>query len=264
MGRGGDMSPSPYRRPILARVKSAAHWVCRHKTLDVLEHGHLKRAQWHAWARDRHFAGGLFTPLLETAIARVKLQGLEMLAQVLQANLNDERGIVNGSAQEAKSHAVWRGWFYSSLGLTDADLLSVQENSNGLELCIATSEYLASLGSPFEIAGALLFLELFIPMEFRRVRQGLYLAFPDAFILEREDNEPTREQKRRARLYLDDHIEHDTHDHFPQLLDAIAASVASKDDLLEVYAGIREMSEARREFYEDLLRSFRVSRRMAA
>ncbi len=245
------------KRFILSNARAATREVLAQEVFRTLERGRLKRAQWQIWGVQRHKAGELFIALLETACCRSDDQGLWMLAEVLADNLDDERGMVNGTVHTEEAHATWRTWFYESLGLSEADLKKIENRTVGLALCRAETEYLVNFGNAFEIAGALLFLELLIPMEFQLVRAGLYPSFPNTYTESNDDDRSTRDHKRRARRYLDDHIEHDSRNHFPRLLDAIAGAIRCEEDKLDAIKGIREMASARGQFYKDLAISLR-------
>lgn len=240
------------KRAFLATARGAVREVLACEVFKFLERGRLRKAQWQVWGLQRHKAGELFIALLETACHHCDDQGLWVLAGVLADNLDDERGVIDGVVNEEEAHSTWRSWFYESLGLSDADLKKTEKLTVGLALCRAETEYLINFGNAFEIAGALLFLELLIPMEFQLVRTGLYPSFPSEYTEDSCDDDETRARKRRARRYLDDHIEHDSRDHFPRLLDALAGAVRCEEDKLDVINGIKEMASARGQFYKDL------------
>lgn len=240
------------KRLLLANARAATREVLANEVFKILARGRLRRAQWQVWGIQRHKAGDLFMALLETGCYSSEDQGLWVLAEVLADNLDDERGMVDGVVHKEEAHATWRTWFYESLGLSETDLKKTENRTVGLALCRAETEYLINFGNTFEIAGALLFLELLIPMEFQLVRTGLYPSFPNMYTEDNADDQSTRSRKRRARRYLDDHIEHDSRNHFPRLLDALAGAIRCDEDKLNAIKGIREMASARGQFYKNL------------
>lgn len=246
------------RSQVVSVVRSAVRSVSTHKTLDALERGALTQDQWRIWAVQRYKAAAGFVSLLEAGIDRADESWMFPLGQALNNNLKDEIGYVNGVVQPHLAHSQWRADLYGAMGVEEKQLTRAENFLFGLTLNIGVTVDLVRWGTAHQIAGAILFLEHFIPTEFRRVRKGLYPAFPDVFMNKADDDPATRDRKMRARLYLDDHIEHDSRDHFPQLLDAVVACTGTQSDVNEIRQGVRLMANARRHFYTSLGRSLRI------
>ena len=236
---------------ILDVVRTRVASCTSHVLLAALETKQLNVDTWRRFAIERYKAGVAFKDLLIQGIKQSKAAGLVALVSTIQANLNDELGIVDGVQYPALVHEQWRRDCYNAMGI-NTDTLAMLPAMEGTIFYLGSIQALIEWGSAFHISGALLFLELQISMEFKHIRKGRDLVFRDQFVDHPNDDTETRERKHRARLYIDDHIDHDAKDHFPKLLKAITATKRTTRADTEIVHGIEMMSRAKTAFYDSL------------
>lgn len=167
------------------------------------------------------FGGG--APLLENLLlAGIFLSRKEeqpILEATFADNLKDERGVKGHAAfSRAGSHAAWRHDFLLALGCAQPSAYERYVND------------LIEKGDLSELTGAVLWLEYSIPEEFKIIQDYLKDKRPDLF------SDPY------ALLYLNHHIGHDAHKHFPDLLQAVQSS---KLDFEALKTGISGIAEAK-------------------
>ncbi|MEN9558185.1 MAG: Iron-containing redox enzyme [Candidatus Parcubacteria bacterium] len=241
------------RRFLLSLIQEASERFLRENpVLKKIQRGELSEAQWRDFAIQRYLAALPFERLLIAGMEAAEQEGYEELASVIRTNLHDETGTDDaGVKHEEMAHGTWRHDFYTRLGISDADLETAHVGA-GTERYASVSEALAKNGDPFAIAGALLVLEATIPSEFRQIKDGRDKTFRDAFVERDDDDAQTRNEKAKARLYLDDHIHHDATSHFPDLLIAlerIAKDISIKERIKD---GAHQITDAKAAFYNDL------------
>ena len=231
-------------------MKSAREKMTENAVLAKLEVGKLTPEQWKEFAIQRYLAALNFEKLLAAGVRQAKDNGDALLAETLQSNLNDETGTVEGKVEPKLAHTNWRKDFYAALGVS-AEELKFAAPRVGTRAYVTELEHLSD-DTKLKIVGALLVLEYTIPHEFKRIQTGRDASFPGAFVVQPLDTAEIREQKERARLYIDDHIAHDARSHYPDLLKALQPHLSMPANLAEVKEGIQRIAEAKRLFYADL------------
>jgi pyrroloquinoline quinone (PQQ) biosynthesis protein C len=219
--------------------------IVKHPFLRRLENGNISREEWRYFWIPRHQITAMFTPLLLAAMDAAETHGDDELSAALQKNLEDELGIVDGRYNAQKAHRTWRRDFYRALGISDQQIQD--DDYNCVDFYVKdVMKMIREHPTPAFLGGAVLFFEYHIPREFAKLRRGRDAIFAEKFIDHGEDNAAMREEKHRARLYLDDHVLHDAGDHYPTLLRALQ-KYDSNEDLRK---GIRQMAEIKCEFYD--------------
>jgi len=239
-------------RLIVKLVKEATREFVNNEVLDAIKSGEFSREQWQTFAKQRYLAALSFENLLESGIVEAKRTGDTQLEETLQSNLNDELGVdESGEKVSEKAHETWRRDFYEALGVSEQDLKK-SKAFNGTKTYSQTLENLIKNGDSLEIAGALLILEGSIPAEFKKIQEGRDKTFPDAFVDKLDDSEEIKERKARARLYIDDHIAHDSSSHYPDLIRALEKYVFNPDAFTRIKQGVEKIKDAKKEFYSSL------------
>jgi len=180
------------------------------------------------------------------------------LLREAQHNLDDELGIANGVQCVEANHETWRIKCYGSMGVDAVAAVTGIIPCTANLLNLGTAGWLKRFGTPFQIAGAILFIELMVPHEFDCIRSALYRAFPESFVDKPGDHTETLARKAEARQYLDKHILTDARHHGPDLLDALDEAVQTHEQLEQVLSGIRLMAGGRLEFYNEHARQFGI------
>ncbi|MEK7105154.1 MAG: hypothetical protein AAB865_00495 [Patescibacteria group bacterium] len=199
--------------------------------------------QWKAFAAKRLQSATAFEAVLGKAIALSATCGHDAVHSALTENLSDEIGRQSdGSIDTTRAHDGWRKDFARALqlpassGYPDYDLMM----SN-----------VASSSEPFLVYGVLLALERLIPVEFTYIREGMDTLFPSVFVVSAKDSKEVRSNKLKARHYIDDHIDHDARQHFPDLLDALEQISPDAKALTQLSKAIALVATAKRTFYND-------------
>ena len=209
--------------------------------LNKIEKGTLTKEQWQEFAKQRYLAAVHFEQLLEVGIER---------AQALIHNLQDERGISeNGNPLPTGPHEKWRQDFYTALGLDKDTLAELEENESTQHYSQKLQQLIAE-GDVLKLAGAILFQEYSIPEEFKKLKVGRDLIFPQEFIIQASDTAEQRRQKGYARLYIDHHITHDANQHYPELERALEKYGEEPEKLKKILDGIKVLAEARKNFFK--------------
>lgn len=237
---------------IHARLCEITEQMIANPVLDAIEAGALTQNEWLEFAKQRYLAARQFEALLKVGIQKAKEAGDEELVEALASNLRDEEGRdKTGNPLPTGSHEKWRQDFYNALGL-DGHALSSAEPFEGTKQYDATLRELIETGNIFTVAGALLLQEYSIPEEFKRIRIGRDLTFPDKFVLQPTDQHKIRRQKGFARLYIDHHIAHDATSHYPELERAIIKYASNPDTLVKLFEGMDIINAAKKKFYGSL------------
>lgn len=249
--------PQPEQREkgidqLQTRLREISEKIVDNPVLDAIEQGELSQDQWREFAQQRYLAAKHFEDLLESAQQKVIEMGDNDLAEALASNLRDEKGVdAEGRPLPTGSHEKWRQDFYHALGL-DEDALHNAKPLPGTESYDQTLKQLMQNESALTTAGALLIQEYSIPEEFKRIKTGRDLTFPDQFVIQPGDETEVRRQKGFARLYIDHHIAHDAGAHYPDLEKAIAKYADDPGQLSELLKGMDIISGAKQAFYKSL------------
>ncbi len=240
-------------RQLVDYIKEAANDVMiRNPFLDAMQSAELTHAQWQDFAMQRYLAALPFEKLLVAAIAASNALNDAELVAALEANLRDELGYGADGVQRAElAHETWRQDFYRALGISPQQLKQAQPWPGTLafqgafERLMATHDALA-------MAGGLLVLEGTIPYEYRRVQAGRNQTFAAVFVDNATDDAQTLAQKALARLYIDDHIDHDAKAHYPDLLNALSKYHLDPAAMQRIEMGANLIREGKNQFYQEL------------
>ncbi|MBS0359276.1 MAG: iron-containing redox enzyme family protein [Proteobacteria bacterium] len=192
-----------------------------------------------------------FQQLLAIGIQQAEVIGDFSLAQTVRNNLYDETGRDNnGLIIEENSHAYWRTFFLQTLG--------INLNSARINLLPSTQAHLnlflklETTGNVFNIAGAVLMIEKIVPFEYRAIQVSRDFCFPEQFVLNDADTDAKRHHKLLARKYIDDHIKHDSQNHFPDLLKALQKYETNRNAIDNIKEGIDMLFNARMHFFNGI------------
>lgn len=198
----------------------------------------------------RHALTYGFMNLLETSAVAARKASMDDVAAVLEENIADETGIVNGIYKEEAAHSTWRKWYLGALGISVESIpqcSAVDEYNQNLKEFVAT-------GDVYALAGAVVFLEGQIPGEFGFIQQRRDVLFPEKFVTTSNDSNELQQQKNRACKYINDHIAHDAQAHFPDLLRVMQAM----DHPDRIEDGVKKMATIKQQFYTSLVHHFDV------
>ena len=209
----------------------------------------LRTEQFNMFAAQR--ASLPFLRLLQQGNETSKKLGDLELTEALESNLNDELGIdKNGKIKGELSHKVWKMNYLEALNLNPKEkklplLQSVKKN-------IDTFISLEEEGNVFHIAGVILCLENIIPIEYSAAIVSRNHLFPEIFCINSNDLPDVIRAKKKAAIYMDDHIIHDSKSHFPDLLKALIKYETTPNTMNQIKRGISIASKLRKQFYEEL------------
>ncbi len=204
------------------------------------------------FAKGRYQAASGFEELLKAILFLAQKSQLLEISAAVQRNLNDEQGITEeGIINHELAHSTWREDFYSALGICLNDLKKEATNAGSKSYQLAMLSIIQS-HSLWQMVGALLALEATIPAEFQRIQKARDKLFPKTFIINNDDSAASKARKYRARRYLDDHIVHDAHAHYPDLLQAILKEMPP-EQLSSLIKGIQQITKAKIAFYQHFL-----------
>lgn len=227
-------------------------FVDENPVLDAIQSGQASVDFWKTFAIQRSIAARLFEDLLKAAIQAGQRVEDKPLVQALQANLNDELGIDEQGAQHIeKAHHTWRKDFYRALGISELEL-ETTEPSRGTKAYHRILQMLIASGDAYKMAGALLVWEGTIPHEFNKIKIGRDLTFKQIFVDAPGDTGALRDQKAKARLYIDDHITHDASSHFPMLFKALEPHTSSWGEMRRIKQGAKLIIKAKKAFYQSI------------
>lgn len=235
-----------------SRLREITERMIDNPVLDAVERGELTPDQWREFAKQRYLAALRFEELLEAGIRKAQEIQDQELVEALASNLRDEKGLNSqGQPLQIGPHEKWRQDFYNALGL-DGHALASAAPLSGTQEYDATLRRLIDTEDALTVAGALLIQEYSIPKEFERIKIGRNLTFPDQFVATENDTPEQRRQKQAARLYIDHHIAHDEHSHYPDLERAISKYAGDQENLAKIMNGMGIISEAKQKFYKSL------------
>ena len=248
---GSDLEFSEFT-PIQLKLKEGTETLISNPFLEKLKRGELTVEQWHTFAKQRYFSAQTFEDLLEAGIAAAQNGGHHFIAEELMSNLLDEKGLnAQGEALKLGSHESWRQDFYLALSIDQRALENIQPLP-GSQNYLDVVEELIRTGDVFMIVGAILMKEYSIPYEFESLKAGRDLTFPERFVFAPEDSLEQRQAKSRARRYINHHINHDRHSHYPKLERELFRFLDQPDALAKIIDGIDLMGRSTLEFYKSL------------
>ncbi len=237
---------------LLQRLNAMTTTLAAHPVLAMVASDKLTQDEWRDFAVERYLSAIIFEPLLGSALTAARKANDTPLTVALNDNQNDELGIdIDGVVDQSLSHVVWRKNFYDALGVDDA-LLNAHIGSPAVKAYMDVIRSVMMTGEYLVMAGSMLALERFFPVEFRAMQQGRDLVFADIFADQSNDTAEEKAWRAQARLYLDDHIEHDADTHFPDLLTAIQPHLDSEADMERILSGIAAIEQAKLAFYDKL------------
>lgn len=240
------------RAALIARLNTMTATLGGHRLLAALGSNQLSKDEWRAFAAERYLASLIFEPLLDAALAKATEANDAAIADAVARNRNDELGIAaDGTWRKDLAHAAWRKDFYDALGITDA-MLNAAIAGPAAKAYIALLRDVLNSGDYLVMAGALLALERFLPVEFIAMRKGRDTVFADVFVDQPADDATARTARARGRVYLDDHITHDANAHYPDLLAAITPHMDNPADAKRIFAGIEAIERAKLAFYDNI------------
>lgn len=226
--------------------------IVHNSVLDAVEEGKFTQDEWREFAKQRYLAALHFEELLEAGLKKARILGDQELVDALVSNLQDERGIdAQGNLLSTGSHEKWRRDFYGALGLEE-DALSSAEPLEGTRMYDESLKHLIDAGDVLTIAGAILLQEFSIPEEFKRIKIGRDLTFPDQFTTQSKDTSEQRLKKGFARLYIDHHIVHDATSHYPNLERALMKYADDPVNVSQILTGVEMIHVAKQYFYKSL------------
>ena len=239
------------------QVKRLTWRVIKNPVLSTLQSWKWTIEQWREFAKQRYLAAHLFVPLLEMWKMLADASWLDDIAQSLVANLHDEKGIREWKIVPELSHETWRVDFYKALWVDEDSLENAEPNvwSKNYQWAL---EKLIKERNLHRILWAVLFLEWSIPPEFLSIKKWRDSTFPDIFVYSKSDTPEQIEYKRRARIYIDDHITHDAQSHYPDLLRAVLRSVRDNQGVADIFEWMEIVAKVRGDFYREMEKEFRL------
>jgi len=229
--------------------------------------GVAPKAVWDMWAVQRYKASAGFIPFLESLRDKADNAGLIRVSETVGHNIADEKGIskTTGKPLKTGSHEDWRLDFYGQLGIT-VEQLQNNPSLAGSQNLKTVSQDIIDNADVWEHLGALIELEMWVPMEFGPIKYGLENT-PALRPLFYGDDE---RQCRKARLYIEHHQDHDLFQHAPEIFfahirDTVGAPVSKSsstlglksnfsliDTMQRMAKGGKRLKEARIGFYTSL------------
>lgn len=242
----------PKETELLQRLNAMTTTLAAHPVLAIIASDALSRDEWRNFAVERYLSAIIFEPLLDTALTATIKANDTPLADALRDNQQDELGMdIDGVVDQTLAHAAWRKHFYDALGVDD-DMLNAHIGSPAVKAYMDVIRSVMMTGEYLVMAGAMLALERFLPVEFRAMQQGRDLVFADIFTEQPTDTPEERDWRERARLYLDEHIPQDLDTHFPELLAAIELHTDNEASMERILSGIAAVEQAKLAFYDKL------------
>ena len=221
----------------------------------------LNEDQYKLYAAQRACIASKFTLLLKKCIKLADEIGDYELENALEKNLQDELGINNfGVEDPTLNHKNWKDNYLNALGINaNIDLLPLLGATKRHVLAMS---HLEASGDVYTLAGALLYMENIIPLEYRSAIISRDYLFPDEFMINPDDDNDTVKFKIKNRNYMNDHVIHDTKKHFPDLLNALGKYEENKTAMNCIKAGIELINSRRIDFYNNLSISINLDRKM--
>lgn len=250
--------PNRYRRMLQQVGNFAVNSIAKENpVLAAMAEGKLSQDQMKKFILQRHLAAVPFERLLQRAIQGAREEHDDDVAEVLEQNLKDERGVGSyGVYDPGLSHASWREDFSAALGLHPQDLEEAAPEPGTIEYLNAIEELIAE-GDYVKMAGAIYALERSIPAEFHRILAGVEKVFPQEFRFSQEWTPEelvagVRGRVERARRYLVDHIHHDAASHAPDLEEALTDHMSAYALFHAIHGGIDTIIAAKKKFYQGI------------
>jgi hypothetical protein len=216
--------------------------------LGSIESGEIGREGLKRFLIQQIIATSAFLSLFEVVATQERFPELQAATA---SNLRDETGTdINGVYHAELSHSTWRKDFYKQIGIIEEQIATTPPTP-GTKAYFDGIAALVAEGDIGKVAGALLFFEGIIPRQFNSFKKGRDTLFREECVDIEGDDATTQEAKRKARIYLDDHIVHDAQSHFPDLLNALTAAIQSSPGFIDkIKIGITTAKEARKKFYQ--------------
>lgn len=221
-----------------------------------LESGTAPQKLWDLWGTQRYHASHGFLPFLEGALEKTQRAGLHRTAEEIRHNICDERGVSKKDGTtplKSGAHEDWRIDFYDALGITQDRLQQTRHTTLAGTRAQKVFE-MVSLQGPDNVwqhVGALFAVEVYVPVELKRIQTGLRNT---PHLQERFD--PSTPEGRKNSLYVDHHVVHDAEDHAPRLYEAIVRDCiehGTTDNELALFSyGFDSMAECRYMFLSHL------------
>lgn len=204
----------------------------------------LTRYEFKAFAAQRIPLGCEFDGLLQVGIELCDKSHFPKLKAAFQRNMEDELGLLTGDP-----HSAWKEDYMKALGIDPAGPKNILPSTAKIVKDYADIKNQHNL---FEIYGLILALEFFIPKEYKAASICRDALFPERFVVNDMDSESTVKEKKRARLYMDDHIIHDEKKHFPDLFHCFEECVINESIYKSVCNGMNKVIQGRSIFYTEL------------
>ena len=226
-------------------LRSNLRYVLRNDFFRRLERDALGAEGYRLFVREKYSAVGYFGAFLENAERRLRPISPE-LAEAVKCNRLDEAGYFAGEFRPAYRHETWRLRSLKRFGVTRAMLAGPRlEGSRCHETRMRS---LAVSEDAFELAGALLFLELFVVYEMKALIAAFERDLPQEFPQRgySYDRFPFNRHE-----YWYGHALHDTW-HFRALEEPLISLLAGEGSgrrLAALCAGIDRATRAKADFY---------------
>lgn len=196
--------------------------------------------------KEKYSAVGYFISLLENAEHLAENVSHE-LAEVFRLNRWDEIGYFAGRINHEYKHETWRLRSLETFGVFKEDLVGLQLDSSKNHEKIMVG--LSQSKDVFEVAGALLFLELFVVYEMKNLINAFERDLPELFP---KDGYSYDRMPFNLQEYWYGHSIHDTW-HYRAIEEALLACIGDKDqseaNLKSLFKGIEEVAEAKNSLY---------------
>jgi len=251
--RGGEKGTAmSLKKYVFGRTRSL---VKSNQVIRRLSRKGLSREQYLLFAAQRGSIATNFNSLLDRGVELAKQIGDSKLEDALQSNLNDELGYNSeGRINPDLAHKKWKIDYLAALGIAadHPNFKPLKATKSHVDTFLALEEG----GNVFNIAGALLYSENIIPVEYRAATNSRDYLFPEIFCITDRDSDVQVLNKEKARRYMDDHILHDAQSHFPDLLRALETYESDVDVFQDIKKGVDLVDCARKKFYHCLEQAF--------
>ncbi len=250
----------PFAKAIHAKVRSTAAFLRKAELLIAMREKQIDPPVFFQIIRQRVAIGGYFQSLLADAMQKAGLVKAWATERALKKNLYDEKGINSeGKVDISLSHDTWRKDFLVSLECLGYD-------PNAKMVPDVTEAYKRKIHemmneSLFILIGAILAAEYCIPIECRAIQIIRNSLFHDFFLKQITDSDDLIQEKERRCRYIDDHIIHDSKEHYPDLLNSINEFEGkdSQNTVEKICKGIDFWVDARLFFWQSLYQNVKQS-----
>lgn len=223
-------------------LQSECDKIKNHPFLHAIRNGNATIEQWKRYFDSRLSIGTEFEVFLESTINLCGEEGFKVLQEVVQSNLNEERGIVDGRVELARTHEQWREWFRNGIQkLFEMQDMSInfQDTQDDLLAYKDSLKKLISTKDVYSALGGLTYLELAIATEYESILNGLEIDFPDMFTA-------------KELTYLRSHAIHDVR-HFEEIFSPLCYICDTRSKLKRLKSGIDIMSTTKLEYLDRML-----------